>query len=68
MADIIFQYFPGETNWLNKEWARAKRHERIQRDIMFAEREFSNLTQKQRAVKIGMTRPAYIYWKNKLNL
>lgn len=68
MADIIFQYFPGETNWLNEDWARAKRCEHIKDNIMFVEREFRGLTQEQKAVKIGMTRPAYVYWKHKLNL
>ena len=66
MTNIIFQYTPYETNWLDPAWRKAKMEEPILQNIMYFETFYSEYTDKQKARMAKMTRNSYVYWKHKL--
>jgi len=67
MPDIIFSYTP-ETNWLDKNWAKAKKIEIQRRQLEDIEFFFSHLTNRQKAEKAGISYVWYMQLRKRYGL
>jgi len=67
MPDIIFSYTQ-ETNWLDKNWAKAKKIEIQRRQLEDIEFFFPNLTNRQKAEKAGVGYVWYMQLRKRYGL